>query len=317
MKLKTLLTSVGFFAFALNSWTQNTANDGDWKSRNVTLKNTAEAELMIRVGDIDNLGFGWADNYDPFSGKDTDAHGYPWTQEEGELQGLDMIMLPSSMNTGDASCGGDGYSAVYDSMIEQYKGTVFPIEINLPLEGVQVRDITMQLFIDDFQAPVFCSKFEVYLNNRRAVFIENVLNQVNQTGPVGKLITVKIPVDFLDEFRSGKVNLLIDDKTTGAHDGFAIDFVKILINPKAQQRSGSVKGILVDKESGNPIVGATVTIEGFGSSLTNENGEFEVTDLPAGLNIATVCVIKYRTQAFQFDIIEQQKTDVRLEMDPN
>jgi hypothetical protein len=298
---------------------QNTALDGDWKQRKVVLRNTAEAELMIRVGDIDNLGFGWPAGYDPFSGKETPPHSFPWEQEAGEAPGLDMIMLPSSMSREKGSpCGGDGYSDSYEYLMEKFRATTLPIEI--PMEGtasMNINGITMMLFIDDFQSPVFCSQFEAYLNGRRAVFLETLLNQVTQTGPIGKLITVQVPPDFWGEFKKNKVELLIDDRTTGAHDGFALDFVKVLINPKALQHKGTAVGKIIDQASRQPVVGAEVNIQGFGRATTNERGEFSIQDVPAGLALIQVCALKYRGQAFQVDIIENQRNDITLELDPN
>jgi hypothetical protein len=42
---------------------RTTENDGDWSKQFLVLRNTAEADLMIRVGDIDNLGFGFAEDF--------------------------------------------------------------------------------------------------------------------------------------------------------------------------------------------------------------------------------------------------------------
>lgn len=300
------------------SLAQNTANDGDWKQRKVVKANTPEAELMIRLGDIDNLGFGWQEGYDPFSGKETEAHAFPWEQEKGEVDGLDRILLPTSLlqSNGAGSCYNDGYSASLNDLKARHNNINTSIKIPIERGNVQVKNVTLMMFIDDFQAPVFCSKFQVKLNGRRAPFLENVLNQVNQTGPIGKLITVKVPADFVAEFQKPQVELLIDDPITKPGDGFAIDFVKVLINPKGIQRAGLAKGILIDKESRQPVVGATVSIEGFGSSMTNEKGEFSISGVPVGLNVVQVCALKYRGQAFQMDIIEKQSENITLELDP-
>ena len=39
----------------LNVYAVSDANNGDWSAKTATLKNTGEAELMVRVGDIDAL----------------------------------------------------------------------------------------------------------------------------------------------------------------------------------------------------------------------------------------------------------------------
>ena len=85
-----------------------TPEDGNWTERNVTLTNTSQAELMVRVGDIDNLNFGWPVNFDPFSGKTlplTDTHGHqilPIRMELTELwlsQVTKARLLPVKMAT--------------------------------------------------------------------------------------------------------------------------------------------------------------------------------------------------------------------------
>src|SRR5215510_7453678 len=86
-----------------------------------------------------------------------------------------------------------------------------------------------RLFVDDFQPSLWGAHFEVTINGRRAAFLESVINGLLQTGPVGNLITVPIPQDFLGEVGTGHLELRIDDNTTGAGDGYAIDFVKLLI----------------------------------------------------------------------------------------
>ncbi|MBK6826211.1 MAG: hypothetical protein IPG86_04790 [Chitinophagaceae bacterium] len=74
---------------------RSTENDGDWNLQQLVLKNTAEADLMIRVGDIDNLGFGFDTDFNPFSGRSTWSHGFPWKVNATDARGTDRIMIPS------------------------------------------------------------------------------------------------------------------------------------------------------------------------------------------------------------------------------
>lgn len=55
------------------------AANGDWSAKSIALKNTAEAELMVRVGDIDALNDPDAITYgyNPFTAADQHSHGYP------------------------------------------------------------------------------------------------------------------------------------------------------------------------------------------------------------------------------------------------
>ena len=66
-----------FFIAGNSNAQQNTNTDGNWSLQYASLKNTLGADLMIRVGDIDNLGYGWGENFNPFFGRSTDPHNYP------------------------------------------------------------------------------------------------------------------------------------------------------------------------------------------------------------------------------------------------
>jgi hypothetical protein len=128
---------------------------------------------------------------------------------------------------GHPPAGQDGYASATsrpDNLPQQ-------IRMQYDLKGVKVSSAIIQMFVDDFQSPVWQSRFQVTLNGRRASFIEEVLNLLSQGGPIGKLITVQVPSEFLGDAAGGKLDILIDDPTTGAGDGFAIDFVRLLINP--------------------------------------------------------------------------------------
>ena len=117
-------------------------------------------------------------------------------------------------------------------------------------ERRRVKSAILQMFVDDFQSPVWKSNFQATINGRRAPFLEDVLNSLDQTGPIGKLITVQIPEEFLGELKSGVLTINIDDPTTGAGDGFAVDFVRLLINPKTMTNTGTVSGTVTDEETG-------------------------------------------------------------------
>ncbi|NJL15334.1 MAG: carboxypeptidase-like regulatory domain-containing protein [Microscillaceae bacterium] len=301
--------SVGGFA-------QNTPNDGDWRQSKVSKGNTPEAAWMIRYGDIDNLGFGFVAGFDPFTGKSTEAHPFPWAEKKEDLPGLDRIMLPSSFGKVETPCDQDGYSGEYERLMNQYQKTVFALSVPLDIPTtLNISAARLLMFVDDFQSPVFCSRFEVTLNGRRAIFLENILNALNQTGPVGKLVTIPIPSDFLDVLKAKTLDILIDDPHSGAGDGFAIDFVKILVNPALDaQKNGHIQGILVDADSGNPVVGATVSIPGLVQSQSNEKGEFTLKSVPAGFNVLQVCVPAYKGQTFNVDVVENEITQTTLEM---
>lgn len=138
------------------------SEDKEWSKQSAALKNTIEAEYIIRIGDVDNLNFGWPEGFDPFCGRMTESHNYPWDVNATDLPGFDRILLSSKYNPHDPKgCGGDGYSAAYNATTSK------PVTYTIPLDmvqGVSISNAYLQIFIDDFQSPSLCSKFQVTLN---------------------------------------------------------------------------------------------------------------------------------------------------------
>ena len=245
-----MIKSIAILILLLNCslWlkSQESVNDGDWKSNFVFLENTQEAEFMIRVGDIDNLNFGWPANFDPFCGKSTPRHKYPWQSIKDDIAGMDRILLGSKFN---GKGGTDGYSVAYSPDTK-------PVPIVFDLEKLKqavVKEVKVQVFVDDFQSLTRKSNFRVTINGKRFIEMEKLLKVMDQTGPIGKLITVDVNPELLAEFSKDKVSFLIDDPTTGIGDGFAIDFVKLLVNPKAEIiYKGGIK-VIVKNQKGQPV----------------------------------------------------------------
>ena len=258
--------------------------DADWKSQQTVLKNTNEADFIVRIGDVDNLGFGWPENFDPFCSRTTDAHAYPWDPNPEDLPGMDRILMSSHYNpNAEHACGGDGYSGSYDP--DKSK----PVTWNVPLDALQGANISnafLQVFIDDFQSPTFCSKFELYINGKHYTAGEKLLNAIDQSGPVGKLLVIPLSEDYFTALNSSKTLSIKIDESTGAADGFAVDFLRLLINRKSENTcKGNIHGRVLVKDSEEPIPGARVFTADNISVTTNENGEFELKDIPTGFEV--------------------------------
>ncbi len=298
MKLKKLFLIA---LLVLASWLprqgfgQTTATDGDWLASVVILSNTPEAQLMVRVGDIDNLGFGWPTSFDPFSGNDTPGHGFPWAPKPADYSGTDRIMVVSSFN-GNPPAGSDGYSGT-----TRPDNNPRPIVLQYPATGIQIVNAALQIFVDDFQAPVWGAKYQVTLNGKRYPELEVVINSLVQTGPIGKLITVPVSPSLLPEVASGQIALLFDDPTTGAGDGYAIDFVKLLINLKGNLQSGTISGHVSEEGTGRSLAGATVSA--FDQTVqTDANGDYRLANVPAGLAFVTASSPGYQTGSTTTDV---------------
>lgn len=289
---------------------RKTDTDGDWNKQFVVLKNTAEADLMIRVGDIDNLGFGFADDFNPFSGRSTWSHDFPWEIKKENASGTDRIMVPSSYKYG-SSTNQDGYT----SSTQRPGNNPYTISIPLAdLKGIKVDSAALQLFIDDFQSPYMESKFQIRINSLRFTEAEKTINRVNQSGPIGKLITVRLTAEFLQKLNADSLVIAIDDPTTKKGDGYAVDFVKLLINPKIIYQ-GKVQGRIIDVNTREPIPNATASIEDYGSVTADAEGKFILENIPAGLNIVKGSAAGYSSDEKQVDVIaDETSEEVELEL---
>jgi PKD repeat protein len=116
-------------------------------------------------------------------------------------------------------------------------------------------------------------------------------------------MTYIFPQDKLSLLINDSLSIFFDDTTTGAGDGYAIDFVKLLINLKEFAHTGSIYGYVTDYGSGLPIHNATVVTQGFSEFLTNEDGYYEFNEVPAGINFLQASKFGYDTASNMIDLI--------------
>lgn len=310
MKEKFLLFAALLFSYCLVAQ-RTTETDGDWSKQFLVLRNTAEADLMIRVGDIDNLGFGFEEEFNPFTGRSTGSHGYPWTPKPEDAKGTDRIMIPSSYKYFAGGTNQDGYC------ITTKRPSNNPIAIAIPLKElktVKIDSADLQIFIDDFQAPEMGSRFQVKINGLRFTEAEKTINLINQTGPIGKLIRLRLTTELLQKLNADSLVIAIDDPTTKLGDGFAIDFVKLLINPKIYYK-GKIQGKVVDAVTREPIINASASVDNYGTVSTDDEGNFTIEDIPAGLSIITGSAAGYSSDQKQVDVIAGDVSEfVELEL---
>ena len=281
----------------------------DWAATHREEKNAKEAELLVQVGDIDNLGFGWPEKFDPFSGKSTPVHKFPWAPEADDPPATDRIMVNSGAPV--LVSAKDGYTR------ETYRDENMPeaLVIKFNPAGVNIKGAVLQLFVDDFQAPAMKTRFAVTLDGRSAPDIETTINKLNQTGPIGKLVTIKLLPEYLDLLADGELQVFVDDPTTQRGDGFAFDFARLLINPKGFTYSGAIRGIVVDKENEQPIDGALVSAANVQKATTGKDGKFELKEVPAGLVVTTGSHPDYVTGSEQTDLEAGQVIDITLRLE--
>jgi OOP family OmpA-OmpF porin len=301
----------------------------DWALEYERTVGGPEADLVVRTGDINNLGFGWqyydfaaqkTELLDPFSGKSTQPHQWPDIHNipPNAPPGTDRIMIGSAVIPGL----GDGYSgAIADcALVQKYKNNpqtsaelaakckeeralTAPTPIVLLVGDLppKINAVVVQMFVDDFQPVPMHSHFQVSLNGTRIPNFEYAINSLDQSGPIGKLLTLKLLPEYWPLLKTGKVNLLIDDPTTHVPDGYAIDFVRILVNPHAFKYQVSLTAKVTDADTHTPIPGATVTTA-LDSKVTDRAGKCHFAGLPAGLVTATANAPGYDENSTQVDL---------------
>lgn len=301
--LALLLVFTGM-ALAPPAWSATADDDAPGQ----VLADGPEAELLVRVGDIDNLGFGWPAGFDPFTGRNTPVHPFPFHPEADDPPGTDRIMVVSG-NTG---ASGDGY--VYES--RRPDNLPQPLVFEFDLGAVQVTTVALQLFVDDFQSSRFGSRYRVWLDGEEAADLAVTLNALDQTGPNGKLLTLQLLPEFLDLVRDGRLEVRIDDPDNNAGDGFAFDFARLLVNPKGYRHAGTVAGIAVDSTEGKPLAGVLVSASNVRQALTGADGRFVLEQVPAGLVVTTGSKAGFSPDSEAADLVSGESVDLRLELAP-
>ncbi|GCD13235.1 hypothetical protein Ctaglu_48580 [Clostridium tagluense] len=192
--------------------------------------------------------------------------------------------------------------------------------------GFQIKYAMLQMFVDDFQpnaggavagGAIYQVKFiDDDLRETRIPELEDLINHLNQTGPVGKLISFEIPSRYLDLLRNNNdLKINIDDPETGAGDGYAVDFVKLLINPKELVHEGSITGRVTDKNS-NPIEKAYVEVNGRWKTFTDKNGTYKIDNVVSGLaSVKSYKAGEYKEQTKPTDIVDKETKILNFELE--
>jgi len=307
MKTKLFLFIIQFSLFSVGLLAQNIDN---WNEKISELKTNEEAELIIRVGDIDNFGFGWPNGYNPFTGEDTPIHVYPWYVDANDPKGTDCIYVGTSYIVG-SNVYWDGYAET----TKRPGNLPQSIDLNYSLDSINLKEAVLQLFVDDFQGQGVHSNFQVKINGQRISYIENIINALNQSGPMGKMINVKLLNEHLNLVKTGKLSIAIDDTISGIGDGFAIDFVRLLISPKPLKYKGAVHVKVIDSQTENPIKDVFATVSNIVESTTDQNGEFTAHNIPAGIASVTVSKSGYNTKTQNDNLITGQEINMIIKMD--
>ena len=333
----------------------------DWALEYERTVGGPDADLVVRTGDINNLGFGWPQGFDPFSGKSTPPHRWPDINHipPNAPPGTDRIMIGTSVMPVHLSIQhaagqpdrivldsalkplyGDGYSGALgdcvfirdnlatmaylqtpsvlnkfaaNCMRERQLTMPTPIVLSVGALPTKINNVVVQIFADDFQARSIQSHFQVSLNGTRIPTFEYALNSLDQSGPVGKLLTLELLPEYWPLLKSETVKLLIDDPTTHEPDGYAVDFVRILVNSHKFKYEVSLIATVTDADTHKPIAGATVSA-GLASAAADRQGKCQLQGIPAGLVVATASAPGYDENSVPVDLPAGQTGNADIQL---
>ena len=145
------------------------------------------------------------------------GHGFPFSPQPGDFPGTDQIFVGSAQTGAH-----DGYSVSAErlngpqGLTLDYGSLVGP--------GQVVTTLTLGIAADDFQFPVFGQPFTAMINGVVNTALTNLLNSVDQTGPVVRFLTLGL--DPALDTGSHVLTISIDQGGDGG-DGWAVDFLTV------------------------------------------------------------------------------------------
>lgn len=103
---------------------------------------------------------------------------------------------------------------------------------------------------------------------------------------------------------------------SGAPPALALFLAATLSGDVAAQQTGSVEGTVTASQTGQPLVGAQVSIEGTDlGALSNESGRFTVNGVPAGSQTVRAQYLGYTTTTQVVDVVPGQIVNVALALE--
>jgi len=162
------------------------------------------------------------------------GHYYPFTPSVGDYAGTDQIYVGSNQTASH-----EGYS----SSSERQPGPQY-ISLDyssLLSQGDVIDTFTLGIAADDFQYLSFGQPFVALVNGMENTGLTDVLNGLDQSGPVVQFLTFGIDPTTLDP--SDVLNLSIDQTGDGG-DGWAIDFLSVGVttSPRAVPEPATLLG---------------------------------------------------------------------------
>jgi outer membrane protein OmpA-like peptidoglycan-associated protein len=115
--------------------------------------------------------------------------------------------------------------------------------------------------------------------------------------------------------KGGALEIKVDE-VTGAADGFAIDFIRLLVNRHRENTCrGDQPGRVIDKETNAPLKGAHVTAGDVDAVVTDDDGFFLLKGLSTGYDTISASADGYNDGHAVTDVAEADNPEVMIPMD--
>lgn len=87
----------------------------------------------------------------------------------------------------------------------------------------------------------------------------------------------------------------------------------MLVGSAAMAQTGTIKGVLQDEETGQPVIGGNVILKGTtNGSLTDEDGNFVISNVPAGSHIIVFTYIGFSTEELSINVPVDRQVNLGL-----
>jgi len=264
-----------------------TERDGAWSAKGASLWNTPEAAQVVRVGDIDNFGFGWQAGATPFQGRTLRERPGLWTNPEDLPDGRGLSEDPPGTDRLQAGTGVPA-GAEHHAPGEPgyYAVTAEAAEFDF-IPAVEAPErILLQLYLAGFDAERAGGRYVAELDGEPAPFLEKALNRVRVADEGGRLLTVAVPAEWHGRIASGRFRLRIDHRPspeTETAEVYAVDFLRLLIDPVTDPGALELKGRILPVRGYGGLEGARARCQGR-EVTTDPEGRFRLDGLCAGLS---------------------------------
>ena len=178
-----------------------------------------------------------------------------------------------------------------------------PITISNRLTSLTVNSAVLQMFVDDFQAPVWGTVYEATINGVRVSFLEDVLNQLNQTEHWSTDHAASSE-QLLEPGEHGQCDPLYRRSHHRRGRRLRGGLAKLLLNPKSFSQTGTIVGTVRDSIVNGPVTNALVSAGGgVVTTYTDATGAYALSNVAAGLVFVTASVGGFYGQTLSTNLV--------------